>query len=217
MARIVLVRHGQASHGAADYDKLSNLGHMQARWLGEYMRDHQMTFDRVVRGGLRRHRETWEGMQAVLGMPTADTDRRFDELHYEVLEREYLRNTGSNAPNSREDFLTLFPRLFSHWESGDLTEAQESFDTFRARVRAGISDVLDTGSSTLIVTSGGVIGVALADVLGLGTRATADLMLNIHNASVHELRQEGGRLRLALYNASPHLDPQDRSHARTYV
>jgi phosphohistidine phosphatase SixA len=30
MAQLYLVRHGQASFGAADYDKLSDIGHKQS-------------------------------------------------------------------------------------------------------------------------------------------------------------------------------------------
>ena len=36
MAELVLIRHGQASFGADDYDKLSDMGWRQSRWLGEY-------------------------------------------------------------------------------------------------------------------------------------------------------------------------------------
>ena len=36
MPEFFLVRHGQASFGADNYDKLSALGHRQARWLGGY-------------------------------------------------------------------------------------------------------------------------------------------------------------------------------------
>jgi broad specificity phosphatase PhoE len=39
MASIYLIRHGQASFGAQDYDKLSELGRRQATLTGEYLRD----------------------------------------------------------------------------------------------------------------------------------------------------------------------------------
>ena len=34
MSLVYLVRHAQASFGARDYDRLSELGRQQARWLG---------------------------------------------------------------------------------------------------------------------------------------------------------------------------------------
>ena len=44
MGTLYLVRHGQASFGAADYDNLSELGHRQAVRLGEYWRERGMKF-----------------------------------------------------------------------------------------------------------------------------------------------------------------------------
>ncbi|WP_281172852.1 phosphoglycerate mutase family protein [Roseicyclus elongatus] len=64
MGELVLVRHGQANSAANDeagYDRLSDLGHQQAAWLGAWLRSHDAPFDEVFMGGLRRHRETAEG------------------------------------------------------------------------------------------------------------------------------------------------------------
>ncbi|HBD39143.1 MAG TPA: histidine phosphatase family protein, partial [Cupriavidus sp.] len=52
MATLFLVRHGQASFGAANYDCLSDTGRQQSRWLGEYFRDRGVQFRRVVAGTL---------------------------------------------------------------------------------------------------------------------------------------------------------------------
>jgi broad specificity phosphatase PhoE len=58
MATIYLIRHGQASFGTEDYDRLSALGTRQAEVLGEYLRDHGIAFDAVYSGDLQRQRET---------------------------------------------------------------------------------------------------------------------------------------------------------------
>ena len=84
-------------------------------------------------------------------------------------------------------------------------------------MNAALDAAAAQGGSVLVVTSGGVIGVLLSRVLGLEPRTTADLLLNIHNASIHRLLLEDGQLRLDLFNASPHFDPTDRAHARTYI
>ncbi len=91
------------------------------------------------------------------------------------------------------------------------------YTEFEARIMAALDEAATHSGTTLIVTSGGVIGTILRQVLGLTPRMAAGLMLNIHNASVHELTREAGVLRLSLFNASPHFDPQDRSHARTFI
>jgi broad specificity phosphatase PhoE len=48
-----MVRHGQASFGKANYDKLSEKGHEQCRILAEYMIRTGLSFDAVYTGSLR--------------------------------------------------------------------------------------------------------------------------------------------------------------------
>ena len=67
MGQLYLVRHGQASLGAADYDQLSAMGAKQSRRLGEYWKDHGLAFDAVLVGTLKRHAQTLEGIQDGLG------------------------------------------------------------------------------------------------------------------------------------------------------
>lgn len=217
MGEIILVRHGQASFGADDYDKLSDLGHQQAAWLGDYFRTHGIGFDRIFRGALRRQRETAEGIVAAMKAGHPQEDPRFDEFHYHELQDEYTRLTGTDAPADRGTFLRLFPQIFTEWEEGRLNGSGETYAAFRARVDAAVDAALIPEGRTLIVTSGGVIGATLRRVLNLDAVAAANLTLNIHNASMHRIRHEFGGFRLCLFNASPHLDASDRAHARTYV
>ena len=58
MGQLVLVRHGQASFGADDYDVLSETGWEQSRVLGRWLREHGVRPDTVVSGAMRRQRET---------------------------------------------------------------------------------------------------------------------------------------------------------------
>ena len=44
MALIELVRHAQASFGSAHYDRLSELGRQQSRWLGAYFAARGLVF-----------------------------------------------------------------------------------------------------------------------------------------------------------------------------
>ncbi len=62
MGTLYLVRHGQASFGADDYDNLSELGHRQSLRLGEYWRDKGLKFDAVLVGTLKRHAQTLAGI-----------------------------------------------------------------------------------------------------------------------------------------------------------
>ncbi|NBT74061.1 MAG: histidine phosphatase family protein, partial [Betaproteobacteria bacterium] len=62
MGTLYLVRHGQASFGAQNYDQLSERGRQQSVQLGNYWRQRGLTFDAILTGTLQRHLQTWQGI-----------------------------------------------------------------------------------------------------------------------------------------------------------
>ena len=64
MSELYLVRHAQASFGADNYDQLSDHGHQQSRWLGDYMGMRGLKFDTLLVGDMVRHHETMNGICA---------------------------------------------------------------------------------------------------------------------------------------------------------
>ena len=82
MVELTLIRHGQAQTGAKDeasYDSLSDLGHQQARWLGEVLREGP-SFDQVISGVMTRQIETVESM-ALAGVPHSTDARQIGRAH----------------------------------------------------------------------------------------------------------------------------------------
>src|SRR5574343_1072471 len=71
MGTLYLVRHGQASFGADDYDQLSDLGQRQAERLGRYWAERGLRFDAVLTGSLRRHAQTWQSIARGAGLDLA--------------------------------------------------------------------------------------------------------------------------------------------------
>ena len=70
MGVLLLVRHGQASLGGADYDRLSELGYRQARATGARLVRADLVIDRMVCGTLARQRDTAVAALAELPPPT---------------------------------------------------------------------------------------------------------------------------------------------------
>src|SRR5260370_40067352 len=66
MGVLLLVRHGQASMGAADYDQLSELGRRQARATGTRLAGADPAIDRVTCGALTRQRDTTAEIMAMM-------------------------------------------------------------------------------------------------------------------------------------------------------
>ena len=58
MGVVYLIRHAQASFGAADYDQLSTLGERQARLLGEVLVPRLARVDAAYAGTMRRHQQS---------------------------------------------------------------------------------------------------------------------------------------------------------------
>ena len=213
MGEITLVRHGQANSAAtneADYDRLSDLGHRQAEWLGEWMRDHDQPYDLVLSGTLRRQRETLTN----LGYPDADRDARLNEIAYYDLTDEMTRvhGTGTHDPT---DFVNHFPATLTAWRAGEIGGA-ESYAAFTDRVREVMAMAARPGKRVLCVSSGGIIAQAISDILGLDIPQMARIALPIYNTSVHRIHVTDHGPLLATFNATPHLDSADRAAQRTF-
>lgn len=216
MSHITLVRHGQANTGARDeisYDRLSDLGHRQARWLGEYLRDSGPEHARVYCGTLTRHVETATAM----GYPDAIRDDRLNELQYFTLAQLLQAQQGIAIPQDREGFVDHLPRVFAAWQRDEIAAPPERFEAFETRVRAALEEIAQGPGPALVITSGGLISMAMRQVLGLDTAAMARLALAIMNTSLHRLFPIGGRLSPVLFNAVPHLDRPDRQFAQTHL
>lgn len=216
MTEIILVRHGQANSGASDeagYDRLSQLGHQQATWLGEWLRDTDPHFDRVFTGTLTRQRQT----AVAMGFDAAAEDARLNELTYFALAQAMEAQHGVAAPDTAHEFHHYMPQVIAHWAEDRLTDVPETFGSFHARITALIEEIAAQHGRSLLVTSGGVIGILMRHVLGLDTDSMTRMMLRTHNSSVHRLRHVHGQLVLDSFNATPHLDARDRAHARTFI
>ena len=216
MAEIILVRHGQANSHAQDeesYDKLSDLGHQQARWLGAHLRGTNPHFDRVLTGTLSRQQDTARSM----GYDATDTDTRLDELHYFAMAKALEAQHGIPAPRSTAEFATHLPQVIDHWTRDALTDVPERFDSFATRVTALVDELCHLPGRTLLVTSNGVIAMVMRHALGLENGAMAKVMLQSMNSSLHRLNYVHDTLMVGTFNATPHLDLPDRAHARTYV
>ena len=219
MSFVTLVRHGQANSAARDeggYDRLSDLGWQQARWLGAYFREAGDAFARVHTGTLRRHVETAEGIAADCPRPVI-RDERLNELEYFTMATALEAEHGIPVPTDREGFIHHLPLLFAHWRDGRIEGAPERFDAFEARVGDVLREIAGGEGRALVVTSGGLIGMAMRIVMGLDLPAMAHLCLAIENSSVHRIQPLPGGLAMTQFNALPHLDTPERQHARSHL
>ena len=212
MGTLYLVRHGQASFGADDYDQLSELGRKQSVRLGEYFAERGVQFDGLIAGTLRRHKQTLagilEGMRhqgehlAWEGLNEYDSEAVIAAIHPDPLDK----------PDTPEKFRHHFRLLrdgLASWMAG--TASPRGMPLYQDFV-AGVAGALDHvranhyGQNVLIVSSGGPIATAVGHVLRTPPETTIELNLRIRNTSVTEFAFTPRRLMLVSYNAIPHLD-----------
>ncbi|KIN75207.1 Phosphoglycerate mutase family protein [Sulfitobacter noctilucae] len=217
MSHITLIRHGQANSTATDelsYDRLSELGHTQAAWLGHHLRDSGTHHTRLYTGTLRRHIETAEGMDTGLE-PVRDA--RLNELEYFTLANLMQEQHGISFPSEQGQFALHLPQVFDYWRAGKIEGTPESWDSFHGRVSDALREISDGKGPALVVTSGGLISMTMAQAMHLDIPAMARLALAIMHTSMHRLFPIGGHWSPVLFNAVPHLDRPDRRIAQTHI
>lgn len=216
MSHITLIRHGQANSTAKDelsYDRLSPLGHEQAAWLGDHLRQSETHHTRLYTGTLTRHIETAEGMNTGL---EPIRDARLNELEYFTLANLMEQQHKVPFPRAGE-FAHHLPQVFDYWKAGKLADTPETYENFETRVQSALAEIAEGEGPALVVTSGGLISLAMAQAMGVGIPAMARLALAIMHTSMHRLFPIDGHWSPVLFNAVPHLDRPDRRLAQTHM
>ncbi len=201
MGVVLLVRHGQASFGTDDYDRLSDLGLEQARVLGAALRDRVQQLGAVFVGSMRRHRQTADAcLEAMGALRPVSVDRAFDEFdHDEVIARldpRYGDKTAlaaelAAAPEPRRAFQEMFVRAMKRWAAGEHNhDYAESWSAFGHRCADGferVSRATGKQDTTLVFTSGGPIAVLMSALLRIPAERGFELQFRLVNAGVSKV------------------------------
>ena len=215
MATVYLIRHGQASFGAENYDKLSELGCRQAHIAGEYFRDYGIQFDAVYSGDLSRQRET--ARLAIASQPQEvphHIDARFNEIKNDEQLKYLLPEVVKRDPKiqalveknlkASKDYQKLIEAVFNYWVTPACDDARiESWANFSGGARQALQDVMQeqgSGKTIGIFTSGGTVATLVAQILGLSGEQTYQLYEPIFNCSVTQLFYNGSKVSLSYYN-----------------
>ncbi len=222
MGTLYLVRHGQASFGAADYDQLSELGARQCQALGRWFADRGTLFQAVLRGTLRRHEQSLAALQQGYGAGLPQTLEwpglnEYDSHAVVAAVRSEPLPPADSVDAYRNHFRALREGLQA-WVAG--RTAPVGMPAYPDFVR-GVTSALDHVRShhdgnVLVVSSGGPIATAVGHVLGTSPDTTIELNLRIRNSAVTEFAFTPKRHMLVAYNHLPHLDHADRRDWETY-
>jgi len=235
MSVLYFIRHGQASFGAANYDKLSELGERQMRALGKYWVDWGVKIDAVYSGTLDRQtksaacvKEIFEGAHKKFPEPVIVPDLNEYETrhllgasmssvlaqHPEIarLAKELTSNGPVDLVANKKAFQKIFAAAMDLWVDEKLNlPGMETWKQFTSRVNAGIDRVIKEqagGKTVAVFTSGGPVSAAMQRAMKTDDKTALELGWVIANGSITEFRCSGEKFSLAVFNATPHLTEQ---------
>jgi broad specificity phosphatase PhoE len=221
MGMVLLVRHGQASFGADDYDVLSETGIEQSRVLGRFLATAGLTPRAVLHGAMRRQRDTAVLMAEAAGWTAAPVlDQGWNEFdHLGVIARALEGSGGLEALDRRDGprldrraFQQIFQDATARWTGGAHDdEYDEPWADFVDRIRAALDRACARDGVTVVSSSGGPIAAACAALVD--PAAAADELARLWhafntvtaNASVTRLIQGSTGRRLLTFNEHAHL------------
>lgn len=220
MSRIILVRHGQASWGKKDYDKLSDLGHEQARLVGRELAARCVEPSRIVSGSMLRQRETAAGIVEGSGWSVEPvTHDGWNEYGHAAILTAYkpayrsltlMKADLARTLRPHRAFDEMYALATERWVAGEHNaDYDEPFGEFGERVLGGLAALaqdLGRGETAVVVSSAGAISWVTASLLGGGAPVWTSLQRVIANASLTTLSLGASGLVVRTFNDTSHLE-----------
>jgi broad specificity phosphatase PhoE len=235
MGILYFIRHGQASFGEKNYDRLSPVGIQQAWILGEYLAGIRFVFHAAYCGEMERQRHTAREvmagfMSAGLAFPSPVTQTAFDEYdaftvwknqtQEMIREKTLLPDDLDQTRTDKRKFQMLFERVMMRWISGNHdAPGNIRWMDFVDRVLGGITALTTrhgSGQHIAIFTSGGPISIAMQLALGLSDSKTMEISWQVMNASISRFYFNSRGIFLAGFNDIAHLAMKQDSALLTY-
>lgn len=221
MSLLYVIRHGQASFGQGDYDRLSDLGRRQAQVLGAHLKEQGLNLDAAYCGTMQRQRHTAELVLDELPSPPAlselpqineyDSEAIMGALLPALMEDEpRLADLFPKMRSDRRAFQELYEATMLRWIGGSYDCAPaETWQSFHERLGQGIAQVRSEngrGRTVALFTSGGPISGVMRLALGLEDEVALRLTWVIRNASVSSFFYNDQHLTLSQFNRTGHLE-----------
>jgi len=234
MSDFYFIRHGQAGT-RLQYDTLSDIGHQQARLLGEYLSRQAVAFSHIIIGGLQRHRETAESVLDAyksdgVTIPDPVVDRDWNEFDLDAVYQSIAPQMSKDDAAFAAGYAEMQKQIAEQgkveesvvnrrwnpcdgevvraWVAGQYPVSCETWASFRDRIRGALGKLVaaNPDGNVAIFTSATPTAISLAQVMDLDDYRMFNLAGVMINSSMSVLRTGDGDLRMFNFNSVPHLD-----------
>jgi broad specificity phosphatase PhoE len=235
MSDFYFIRHGQAGT-RLKYDTLSDIGHQQARLLGEYLSRQAVTFSHILVGGLQRHQETANSVLDAyrkdgVNIPDPVIDTDWNEFDLDAVYQSIAPQLGKDDPEFAQGYAAMQRQVSEQgsieqsvinrrwnpcdsaviraWVGGRYAATTcQSWTAFRDRVSDAARKLIASNpeGNVAIFTSATPTAICISQTLGLDDRGTFNLAGVMINSALSVLRLRDGEVRLFNFNTVPHLE-----------
>ncbi|MEW6130635.1 MAG: histidine phosphatase family protein [Acidobacteriota bacterium] len=236
MSNIYFIRHAQA--GSRDnYDRLSELGEQQATLLGKHFAEQGIAFSKIISGAMQRQQRTAELVSNEIvkaGLATTDVvvDAQWNEFSLLSVYTSYVSRLIEESESFARDYAEMQEMLkrdphavrgaagrcdaqvIISWMQNRYPVEGESWQAFRSRILSCLANIPDGDENQAIAvfTSATPISIMTGHALELTDEKLLRILGVIANSSVTVMRKSGEDLRLFSFNATPHLNDNNRTY-----
>lgn len=215
MPVIYLVRHGQASFGAADYDELSATGREQAAVVGAEIARRNPRDPLVCCGTLARQRDTADLLMRVAGLNGLPRqDARWNEYDHLDLVKRYAADHAAPQGDPRV-FQQLLDRALHAWINDNASGGWAVFSGGALAALDELTALLEPGQDAIVVTSGGVLAALCGALVGASPSGVIALNRVAVNGAITTLVVGSAGTSLLSFNDHAHFTG-DRRGMLTY-
>lgn len=229
MSLLHLVRHGQASAGTDNYDRLSPIGQEQSRILGQWWLSQGFSPNAAFHGTLQRQRDTGSLSLAALEqnnrVPPMSEHAGLNEYNHRVIEAHFASEHSNYTPEamSFDEYLGILSRWRDYQADGKNPQI-EPWNEFKKRGWETIKELTQQAhneaehdAEVVFFTSGGVIATVFSTVLDLDFEHTVNLIWRIRNTSITTFSLSNDTAKLVEFNSIAHLQEQRKPHLVTLI
>lgn len=199
MAVLYLVRHGQASFGARDYDALSDTGRQQSALLGTQLQKLCSAPPLAISGSMQRHQQTLEEAEKQCRFTAHYAQPGWNEYDHEGIlaasdpqlsSADSIKAWLETQPEPKMAFARAFSDAIRKWQASEGMGYQESWPEFQARVWQSFEEALSRlseGQDIVVFSSGGPVSWVLNRLLHAEQSRWLNMNWTLVNAGYHKI------------------------------